>query len=82
MLIPKPQFQRSQREKLPKKIKILLQQKFSECFGHKTIELLKAFHKKSAKTDFSKEMCVLISKELKHLNTVVSFSMKVTYDED
>ena len=40
--------------------------------SHKTIEPIcfsKVLQEKSAETDLSKEMLVLISKELKHLNT-------------
>ena len=36
-----------------------------------TDTLLKLFYEKSAQTDVSKEMCIPISKGLKHLNSVL-----------
>ena len=56
------------------KIQILARNFFPEWFGPKQIEAIRfrnEFHDKSAQTDCSKEIWVLISKGLKHLNTVL-----------
>ena len=53
------------------KIPIVPQKKIPDRFGPKLLKLLKVFHEKSAQTNRSKEIWVLISKGLNHLNTVL-----------
>ena len=55
------------------KFKMLPWNIFPHWFGHKnwTYWFLTDFYEKSGETDFSKVMLVLISKGLKHLNTVL-----------
>ena len=60
------------------KIQILPQNFFPEWFGPKQIEAIRfrnEFHDKSAQTDCSKEMWILILKGLKHLNTVLGLTL-------
>ena len=60
-LSPKKPFKRGQRKLLPDDLVIKLFNLF----------VLKGFHEKSDQADFYKEMCVPISKGLKHLNIVI-----------